>query len=174
MDKEKLIELIEDGHSQREIGELMGKSQGSVKHWLKKYELSTKNNQYNKITNQTEKKCPSCGLVKNIDDFYKRSNREGYGGYCKICSNRYHTRRIKDVKLKMIDYKGGQCQDCHLTVNDSHYSVFEFHHLDQNIKDPNFNRIKFQNWDYIKNEIDKCVLLCANCHRLRHAKENKW
>jgi hypothetical protein len=46
--------------------------------------------------------------------------------------------------------------------------------VDCETKYPNFNRIKYQNWDKIKEEIDKCVLLCSNYHRLRHSLIGVW
>jgi len=68
----------------------------------------------------------------------------------------------------MIEYKGGKCDRCLLKFDQDNYFLFDFHHLDPSIKDPNFGRIKFQNWNRIKDEIDKCVLVCANCHRIIH------
>ena len=70
---------------------------------------------------------------------------------------------LRAKKLEAIEYLGGKCKDC---GGKFHHSVYDFHHLDPNEKDINpsaaFSR---KNW---KSEIDKCVLLCANCHRLRH------
>ena len=71
----------------------------------------------------------------------------------------------------MIKYKGSKCNDCPLTLENSHPNVFEFHHLNPNEKDIDWKHIKVKKWDTIKIELDKCVLLCANCHRLRHAIE---
>jgi predicted HNH restriction endonuclease len=69
----------------------------------------------------------------------------------------------------MINYKGGKCERCPLKLEDSHYSVFEFHHTNPKEKDINFKRIKMFKWGKIKNEIDKCMLVCSNCHRIIHA-----
>jgi hypothetical protein len=126
------------------------------------------------IKDRSEKICPKCETIKPLTEFYKRSNRGDYNGYCKKCSNSYHTNRIKEVKLKMINYKGDQCVDCGLKVENSHYCVFDFHHLDPIEKDSNFDKIKYQKWEVIKEELDKCVLLCSNCHRMRHAQNEGW
>jgi len=176
MTKEILIKLINNNLSQRQIAEKLECSQGNIKYWLKKFDLKTKLNLYNKGTNDinNEKYCPKCKIIKPINEFYKRSNRNGVGGYCKKCSNKYHTKRVKEVKLKMIKYKGSKCIECKLNIKDSHYSVFDFHHINPIEKDINFNRIKFQKWDKIKLEIDKCELLCSNCHRMKHAKIEGW
>jgi hypothetical protein len=74
----------------------------------------------------------------------------------------------------MIEYKGGQCERCRLNLNDTHYAVFDFHHIDPSEKDDNFKKIKFQKWEKIKQEIDKCMLVCSNCHREIHAEIEGW
>jgi predicted transcriptional regulator len=173
MERETLELLIEKGLSQRELANELKTSQGNIKYWLKKLELATIKKLYNK-KDDVEKYCPKCETIKPLGDFYKRYNREDYGGYCKNCSNQYHTERVKNVKLKMIDYKGGECLDCELKLEDTHYAVFDFHHLDPTTKDENFERIKYQSWEKIKEELDKCVLLCSNCHRVRHAGIEGW
>ena len=170
MEKEKLEILVDLGKSQRQIGEELNCSQTSIKYWLNKYELKTKHNIHNK-QNCDIKFCPRCEKSKPIDDFYKRSNRGDYGGYCKNCSNQYHAERIKKVKLKMIQYKDCKCLDCELKLENTHQCVFDFHHLDPKEKDPNWDKIQYQKWDKIKDELDKCVMLCANCHRIRHSNE---
>ena len=172
MKKEILENLISLNYSQRKIGKNLGYSQGNIKYWLKIFGLKTNNKQYNKDNKKlyTEKLCPRCKKIKLIDDFYKKSNRSNGGGYCKKCSNEVTVERIKNIKIKMIKYKGGCCEDCNLKLENSHYCVFDFHHINPENKDPNFKRIKFQKWEIIKKEIDKCELLCSNCHRIKHAK----
>lgn len=174
MEKEKLETLIKKDKTQREIATILNCSQGKIKYWLKKHDLKTNHNECNKIIDRSEKLCPKCNHIKPIDDFYKRSNRNDYNGYCKECSNTYHTDRIKSVKIKMMDYMGNRCHDCDLNTKNSHPCIFDFHHLNQNEKDPNWKYIKFQKWDKIKNELDKCVMLCSNCHRTRHSQIEGW
>jgi hypothetical protein len=74
----------------------------------------------------------------------------------------------------MIEYKGGKCENCNLKIEDCHYSVFDFHHLNPKEKDISFRGVKSWHWDRIKAEIDKCKLLCSNCHRMEHASINGW
>lgn len=175
MEKKQLETLINLNYSQREIAEKLNYSQSNVGYWLKRLKLKTKIKQYNKDGKglSTEKYCPKCKTIKLIDDFYGRSNRKDKGGYCKKCSNDVTAERIVRIKIKMIQYNGGCCVECGLKLEDSHYSVFDFHHTDPKSKDPNFKRIKSQKWDVIKKEIDKCELLCANCHRIKHATQGE-
>lgn len=46
----------------------------------------------------------------------------------------------------------------------------DFHHLNPNEKDFNISdrNLPTSDWPRIKNELDKCILVCANCHREIH------
>jgi hypothetical protein len=68
-------------------------------------------------------------------------------------------------KLEAIKYLGGVCSDCHGTF---HPSIYEFHHRDPSEKDRDPSKLLQLKWERIVAELDKCDLLCANCHRLRH------
>lgn len=58
---------------------------------------------------------------------------------------------------------GGKCFDCGLV---SAPCVYDFHHENGSDKDASVSRL--QTWEKIEKELQKCVMLCANCHRLRH------
>lgn len=73
--------------------------------------------------------------------------------------------RWKKRKVKAIEYLGGKCKDCN---NIFHPNVFEFHHRDGEIKEANWTKTRLWSWDRVLKELDKCDLLCANCHRIRH------
>lgn len=169
MEQNTLIDLIEQNLSQRQISQRLGVSQSTIKYWLKKYNLKTNSLIHNRKTNDLgQKLCSQCESLKPIDDFYKKG--EGYHhSYCKKCSSIYFTDRIRSVKIKMIEYKGNKCVNCQLHINETHPSVFDFHHLDPQSKDPKFNRIKFKSWDKIQKELDGCILVCSNCHRIIHS-----
>jgi predicted nucleic acid-binding Zn ribbon protein len=74
------------------------------------------------------------------------------------------TRRTRDRKIYFVNLLGGKCSRCGYNKN---YSALEFHHLDPSIKSFNLSGRKFSNTtlDKLTNEIQKCILLCANCHR---------
>lgn len=65
------------------------------------------------------------------------------------------------LKAHMIDYKGGGCQLC--DYSDCHRSL-DFHHIDPEEKGFHFGGKHNIGWDRIRAELDKCVLLCRNCH----------
>lgn len=160
MDKEKLIELIEQGLSLSQIGKKVGKSKSSVRHWVEKYNLKTK-----KLT-LTSKICPKCNIEKTFDEFYNRRGRAGNSPYCKTCTGKQTTDRTRHFKSLMIEYKGGKCICCGYSKYDG---ALDFHHLDPEQKDFNPSKMRCTTFDNrIKKELDKCVLLCSNCHREVH------
>lgn len=70
----------------------------------------------------------------------------------------------KHYKNLLIQYKGGKCIVCGYNR-----VALDFHHLDPNMKDFGIGTIGSYSLDMLKKEADKCVLLCANCHREFHA-----
>lgn len=122
------------------------------------------------------KKCKDCNEIKPIEDFYKRIDRvlKNEMSYCKNCFNRRCQDRWIKRKIDAILYKGGKCEDCPEDLQNSHYSVFEFHHNDRTQKDYDWTRLRLRNIKDIERELNKCTLLCANCHRKRHAIMAGW
>jgi hypothetical protein len=49
-----------------------------------------------------------------------------------------------------------------------HPALFDFDHREPAEKAFNWNKLRLRRWETIKAELDKCDLLCAYCHRLRH------
>jgi hypothetical protein len=79
---------------------------------------------------------------------------------------RQRTARLNN-KIKAIEYLGGVCKNC---KNKYPPRVFDFHHVDGSTKDISMNKAIRLSWNKVKVEMDKCILLCANCHRLEHNK----
>jgi hypothetical protein len=107
-----------------------------------------------------ERKC-QCG---------KRLSQNNKSGVCKWCKPpaKSHSEIVSDFrrrrKLQAVEYKGGKCQIC--GYSRSYYSMI-FHHRDPNKKDFSLSyhlARNPKNWEGVKKELDKCVLLCANCH----------
>jgi 5-methylcytosine-specific restriction endonuclease McrA len=73
------------------------------------------------------------------------------------------SKRRRKIKQMSIEYKGGKCQVCGYC---KYQGALELHHLDPSTKgfgigDKGYTR----SWEKVKTELDKCILLCANCHR---------
>lgn len=83
-------------------------------------------------------------------------------------SNAYVTLKMRarhrNKKQRYVEYKGGKCELCGYSKS---LAALEFHHRDPNQKD---FRVSGKNvsWEKVKAELDKCQLLCANCHREEH------
>lgn len=116
--------------------------------------------------------CKSCGKREEHD--WLRDARRIRGGYfrsiCLKCHREEIIQRWTEVKLAAIQYLGGKCVDCGLERREG--CVYDFHHRDPAQKEYNLGDLikarSARQLDEIKPELDKCDLLCAVCHRLRH------
>ena len=115
--------------------------------------------------------CISCHrewALKYYHDNHEKC-RERNKKYCKENSARLQElnkkRKLENKKL-FVDYKGGKCSVCGYKKC---ISALEFHHLNSNEKNKNIMKhIPAQTFQRAKPELDKCILLCANCHREMH------
>jgi hypothetical protein len=71
------------------------------------------------------------------------------------------------TKIKLVEYKGGCCERCGYNKSNS---VLQFHHLNPQEKDFNIGN-KSYSFERIKKEVDKCIMVCANCHIEIHEEE---
>lgn len=122
---------------------------------------------------ETERACSLCKETKPLNDFYQRRSPGRYGkphAYCKQCANQYAHGRQKATKLLAINYKGGECMDCGYK---KYAGALDFHHRNPAEKDFKISgRASLTLGPELKRELDKCDLLCANCHRERHGQEH--
>lgn len=93
------------------------------------------------------------------------------GGYrCKKCRIEAVQKHRKKIKKQAIEYKGGCCENCGYNKCDR---ALEFHHID--IKQKDFG-IAYKgitlSWEKLKKELDKCILVCSNCHAEIHDRIN--
>ena len=115
-----------------------------------------------------EKKiCSKCGLELPVTEFHKngfdRQGNQKYRGYCKKCANKKESERYYNKK-EYVDNQRTVCIKC----GDTRPYVLDFHHIDKTTKDFTIGRFKKGSLDLIQKEIDKCICLCANCHREFH------
>jgi hypothetical protein len=66
------------------------------------------------------------------------------------------------TKFLAVKYKGGKCEICGYDKNPM---AMDFHHVNSTEKKYNIAQIRHRTWNFLKHEIDKCLLLCALCHR---------
>lgn len=126
------------------------------------------------------KNCKSCG--KMAPHSWVKSMRT-YRPRCKFCHNAYNrtyqqnspswktkhnlykSRFNKRLKQELVAMLGGKCTVCGL--QDECMAVYDFHHTDPSKKDFSINQVGSRK--AALREIQKCVLVCATCHRRIHA-----
>ena len=75
--------------------------------------------------------------------------------------------------MNMLAYLSDKaCAHCGITDP----RVLEFDHVDPNIKSVSIARAiaDVWSWDKILQEIKKCQILCANCHKIKTSAEQFW
>ncbi len=82
---------------------------------------------------------------------------------CNSCNTKIRRHR---TKLKAIEYLGGKCGRCGY---DKHSAALEFHHTNPDEKTFNIGNVANKSWNSIVSELDKCELVCSNCHRIEHS-----
>ncbi|MDQ5950410.1 MAG: hypothetical protein QG585_352 [Patescibacteria group bacterium] len=72
-------------------------------------------------------------------------------------------KRRHKIKLMSIEYKGGKCKLCGYC---KFAGALELHHINSEEKSFGIAAKGYtRSWEKVKEELDKCILLCANCHR---------
>lgn len=126
------------------------------------------------------KVCFTCKVNKNEIDFFKKAAaKDGLQPNCKICANKYYQKpgvvtkyidRNRNTRSKnkalFEEYKSKlYCVRC----NETHPACLDFHHTNTNkFKGVAEMAASTYKWEIILNEIQKCIVLCANCHRKEH------
>lgn len=102
--------------------------------------------------------------AKESEQKYKEKHKDRI----RLSASTWQKEKGRINKLKAIEYLGGQCTDCKGKFESY---IYDFHHIDPNVKESTIARIMGRTWEKIVPELDKCVLLCAHCHRTRHHNE---
>lgn len=124
-------------------------------------------NNHNLISS-SERVCAICGKTFTL-------GKNGHTRkYCYECSptqaknkdtrTKHTTTYRQSVKRALVEYKGGQCERCgyNKCIN-----ALQFHHIDPSQKDFALSK-STKSFEELKAEVDKCMLLCANCHAELH------
>ncbi len=141
--KVRLGEYVDRYLTLRQIALELDVHHSTASTWLKRFGLKTK---------KPTTFCRVCG--KELKDSRRRR--------CGSCNTK--VRRVR-AKLAAVSYLGGRCQRCDYRES---VAALEFHHRG---KDKAFKVASVSNrsWEIIRRELDKCDLLCANCHRIEHS-----
>ena len=107
-----------------------------------------------------EKTCKIHGLSEFA---YRKDGRYR----CKKCAVDSVQKRRDKIKIMAVEYKGGKCENCGY---DKYIGALEFHHKDGNKEFGIGAKGYTRSWESVKEELDKCSLLCSNCHKEEHAR----
>lgn len=117
------------------------------------------------------RKCGLCEEIKPVSEFTKNS-RSGYlHSYCKPCATKKGRREKQKFKKDCVAYKGGKCIRCGYNKCPA---ALEFHHRNPEEKEFSLRDVggTIALTDRVKAELDKCDLLCSNCHKEEHYSEH--
>jgi len=115
--------------------------------------------QLEKVRTDGLKTCNVCQKDKPTEEFALKS------GKCRLCYNASIRQAKAIVKAHAVAYLGGACQKCGY---DRCLAALEFHHRDDD-KEFEIGRRKLTDFEALKQELDKCDLLCDRCHAEEHA-----
>ena len=113
--------------------------------------------------------CTTCHKEKSFEEFSPDKRRfDGRNPQCRRCQLDAKKRKRAFNKAKAVEYLGGKCLQC--GIISSCLDIYDFHHRNPNEKEKSLNYLVNTEWDKIKTELDKCDLLCSNCHKITHWK----
>lgn len=114
---------------------------------------------------QIKKRCSRCKEILPFIYFYRNKHtKDGYNGWCKKCVTEWRKEHYKDwlqeIKNDLYCKYCGESENCCL----------DFHHVNGE-KDLGISSMVSQKVSKKKivDEIDKCIVVCANCHRKIHS-----
>lgn len=112
-----------------------------------------------------ENYCINCG--KEIS----HKNNQKFCAFCKgqfkkIDGTYYHIKKYRKQRKKdLVNYKGGKCIICGYDKCDR---ALDFHHIDESTKSFSISQNLCRKMKVLKEEVDKCILVCSNCHMEIH------
>lgn len=111
--------------------------------------------------------CPICGEI------FTYQNKGGNRKYCFNCSpiTKNPTDKFIAFKRNWIKSHGNGCNICGYNKC---IDALDFHHIDPRTKKFSISNTGHHGIDELKEEAEKCIILCANCHREIHAKDSKF
>lgn len=109
--------------------------------------------------------CPGCKNNLPETSFYRKNKGKNRCSYCKTCTGSMVKARRKELKIKAVKYLGSKCSKCGYSKS---YNALQFHHRDPTKKDFGISSKGLIKFESIKSELDKCILVCANCHAEIH------
>jgi transposase len=166
IDREWLQALVQSGASIGEISGEVGRSKGTVRHWLARYGLRTEAAR-RRVSPEETRSAKQAGLLEVTRVCSRHGETqfllEGRGYYrCKRCRSELVAHRRRQLKETLVAEAGGRCCICGY---DRSVAALHFHHLERDAKRMAVSAGGIaDSLDTLRAEASKCVLLCSNCH----------
>ena len=170
--KEQVIKLRRKGLTYNEIRDITKVKNTTISDIVRPLNLG--GNSIKKLTpeliEEIQAKYNEIGNLKKVVKLYhisfERLSKVIKHGKKKKVSNTEAVESWRKKKKKvLVEYKGGKCQCCGYSRC---IEALEFHHLNPNIKSFTISG-KSKSFNSLKSEVDKCILVCSNCHKEIHA-----
>lgn len=117
------------------------------------------------------KTCKFCGEEKQLTEFYTNGKTDAgtikYRPACKLCHNS-DVKSQKANRLEEILSELDLVLECNMCGYKKNKAALCFHHVDSEEKDFSFSGMKMFTKEKLLSEIEKCVILCCNCHMEHH------
>lgn len=179
--KEEIVKLRKEGKTFNEIKKIVGCAKSTISYHCRKENI----NDFNKLKKPTEDEIinfqilydehKSSIVVSKLTGWSKQTVLK----YITTKSRKFQTKeeRKKSVsvgvvnwrrrtKEKLVEYKGGKCIKCGYNKC---VDALEFHHKNPNEKEFGISTKGItRSFEKLKVEVDKCDLVCANCHKEIH------
>lgn len=167
-----IISLRKEGKNYKQIREITKCSKGTISKYCVQYGVSENPKKIDEITPELLEKIQNRYFeIKNLQkvakEFHISASRLRKAGI-KVIKPQKTIKEItsqascaQKTKLKALEYKGGKCIVCGYNKS---IRAMQFHHINPEEKDFGISSAGTKSFEKIKPELDKCVLLCANCH----------
>ncbi len=116
-----------------------------------------------------QKFCTDCKTLKSLEDFAGKPHGKKQA-YCRTCAMVRQKAAHWKRKQECVDRKGGKCQLCGYKKC---LTSLQFHHIDPTEKSFELGFARSFSWESVVRELNKCVLLCSNCHGEVHEGKTK-
>lgn len=166
-----IVSLRKEGKAYDQIREATGCAKGTISKYCMEYGVSENPTKVDQLTPELletiQNRYNEIGNIKTVaKEFHISATRLRKAGIQVNKPNKDYSTITpqascaRKAKLKAIEYKGGKCCICGY---DKCARSLTFHHLDPTKKDFGISG-STKSFEKLKPELDKCILVCANCH----------
>jgi hypothetical protein len=113
-------------------------------------------------------RCSRCGETDESKFDKRTKTSKCWWSWCTTCRQAIVREQGRNVKRRIVEILGKKCCLCGFS---DYISALDVHHANPAKKEFSVASLRRRKWPTVLKEIEKCVLLCANCHRAHHHDE---